>query len=203
MERILRDIRINLIIEGTSEIMHLFIAREALDPHLQLSFDMILPGRPLRVRARTAVKAARFYAVWYPSQWIPPMPFSAPEGVPSQLRGHWTFVQRASKRLARTLFHQMVIYRQKLDKRQALLFRLVDIGVDLFGMSASISRASRMKEEGTENVVELADLFCTYARRRIRANFANLNIPEDWKSYKVTQEILKGGYPWLEEGIVR
>ncbi len=203
-ERILRDTRINLIIEGTSEIMRLFIAREALDPHIQLAFDMILPHRTLPQRLKAFVRAACFYTWWYPKQWIPVLGLSVPEGVPPALRGHWVSVQRNSRRLARGLFHRMMVHQQKLEKRQALLGRVVDIGVDLFTMSATISRATWMAKSGSSgNAVELADLFCVHARRRIKANFLNLDIPEDRKNYLVAQEVLKGGYTWLEEGIVK
>jgi hypothetical protein len=199
VERIFRDLRINLIIEGTSEIMRLFIAREALDPHIQLAFDIILPGRSSGQRLKAALRAGRFYALWYPKQWIPPLPLDGMKRLPSSLLGHWVFIERTSRRLSRVLFHQMVKYQQRLEKKQMLLFRLVDVGVELFAMACTVSRAARLKEA---NAVELADLFCDHARRRIHNSFRALCAAEDAKGYRVAQELLKGKYAWLESGIV-
>ena len=197
VERAFRDMRINRIIEGTSEVMHLFIAREALDPHISLAFDMILPGRRLGQRVSTALRAALFYAAWYPRQWLPALGHT-PAAIPAPLQDHWRFVQAASRRLARTLFHAMLRYQQGLEKRQLVLFRLVEVGVDLFAMAATISRAAMLKEDA----VALADLFCLEARRRIDQRLAQPDLPTDRAGYRVAQDVLAGRCAWLESEIV-
>ena len=213
VERIFRDARINRIIEGTSEIMRLFLAREALDPHIQLAFDMILPKYPLRHRLEAAVRAGAFYTLWYPRQWLPVLGAGAPADLPGRLRGHYAFLRAQSRRLARGLFHQMIRHQQRLEKRQMVLFRLVDVGVDLFAMGASISRAASLirglSPKGTvpalsaEGPVELADLFCRFARRRVLENLSRPDRAEDRQNYRVAQGLLRGEYAWLEAGIVQ
>jgi alkylation response protein AidB-like acyl-CoA dehydrogenase len=201
VERILRDSRINTIFEGSSEIMRLFIAREALDRHLQAAGDLVDPRAPLRRRIAAAPRMLAFYAGWYPSRWLgwgrwPRFSAFGP------LAGHVRFVDRESRRLARAIFHAMVRFGPGLEKKQATLFRAVDAGADLFAMSAALARAQSLRgrmDPRSASVRELCDLFCRGARRRIRARFRALSSNDDARTYRCARRVLAGEHGWLEE----
>jgi hypothetical protein len=204
VERIMRDFRINLIFEGSSEIMHLFIAREAVDKHLQVAGDVVMPGKALGQRLAGLVRSALFYGWWYPSRWIgwSIWPKYAEFG---SLAPHVRFVARSARRLARGVFHAMLRFGPKLELRQGVLFRLVDVGAELFAMAATCSRAAHLvREDPTAgaHAMRVADVFCRQARGRVRAKFQGLWRNEDVQTYNVAQEVLKGEHIWLERGMV-
>jgi len=204
VERIMRDMRINLIFEGSSEIMRLFIAREAVDTHLKLAGALIDPAVPMGQKIRTLVRSGAYYAYWYPRLWLgwgrPPRYSEF-----GPLAGHLRFVNRASRHLARTLFHCMIRFGPKLEKRQAVLGRLVEIGAELLAISASCARAHQMvrKDPANRGPIELADLFSQQARRRVEERFDRVFDNDDVPTYRVAQEVLKGRHAWLEDGVVR
>jgi hypothetical protein len=115
------------------------------------------------------------------------------------------FVNRSARRLGRAVFHSMVRFGPKLEKRQAVLGRLVDIGAELLAIAATCSRAQAMVAEnpGDQSPVELADAFSRLARRRVKASFRGIWSNEDVRIYRVAQNQLAGKYEWLEQGIVR
>jgi alkylation response protein AidB-like acyl-CoA dehydrogenase len=190
VERIMRDFRINLIFEGSSEIMHLFIAREAVDKHLQVAGDVVMPGKTPAERLAGLVRSAGFYGWWYPTRWLGwgLWPRYAEFGT---LARHVRFVERSCRRLARGVFHSMVRFGPKLELRQSVLFRLVDVAAELFAMAATCSRATPLRTGpvGRARAVKLADLFCKQARRRVRSKFNGLRRNEDVPTFKFAQEI--------------
>ncbi len=203
VERILRDMRINLIFEGSSEIMRLFIAREAVDTHLKLAGDLIDPKAPTGKKIHALVKSGAYYAFWYPKLWLGlgAVPTYSEFG---PLAKHLRFANRASKKLARTLFHCMIRFGPKLEKRQAVLGRLVEIGAELLAISAACARAQAMvrKDPSNRGPVILADVFSRQAKRRIRERFARVFDNDDVATYKVAQQVLRDEHTWLERGMV-
>jgi alkylation response protein AidB-like acyl-CoA dehydrogenase len=201
IERAMRDYRINLIFEGTSEIMRLFIAREAVDKHFDTAFPIVNPESTLKQRLAALGSAAPFYATWYPARWLASIR-PASYGEFGALSRHLRFADRMTNRLGRSIFHAMVRFGPKLERRQMVLFRAVDIGADLYAMAASCVRARMLAKRGQPEAQRLADVFCREARRRIRRNFAELFGKTDGAVYRLAQEVLRGEHAWLEAGIV-
>ncbi|MEM7050034.1 MAG: acyl-CoA dehydrogenase family protein [Acidobacteriota bacterium] len=205
VERVMRDYRINKIFEGSSEIMHLFMAREAVDKHLQVAGDLIDPKKSVAEKAAALPNMGAFYGTWYPTRWLGWGHYPRYEEF-GRLAGHLRFVERSSRKLARQVFHGMVVHQAKLQNKQAFLFRLVDIANELFAMAASVCRAQALSQQASRdarNAIELADLFCRTSRRQIKQLFRDLWSNDDSRKYSVAMRVLKGHHKWIEEGIIR
>ncbi|MFE5139193.1 acyl-CoA dehydrogenase family protein [Streptomyces fagopyri] len=206
-EQILRDLRINRIFEGSTEIMHLLIAREAVDAHLSVAGDLIDPDKSLSDKAKAGANAGVFYAKWLPKLVAGPgqLPRSYSEfqhGV--DLSPHLRYVERSARKLARSTFYAMSRWQGRMETKQGFLGRIVDIGAELFAMSAACVRAELMRTEGEHGreAYQLADAFCRQSRVRVDELFGRLWTNTDELDRRVVKNVMSGTYTWLEEGVV-
>ena len=202
VERAMRDMRINLIFEGSSEIMHLFMAREAVDKHLEVAGALVDPKVPVGRKLAALPKVGVFYAGWYLGLWLRAL--TAPRfGELGPLARHLRFVERSSRKLAREIFHAMLVFRAGAERKQAFLFRLVDIANELFAMAASVSRAQALRKAGRPEAgkaARMADHFCLRARREVRGLFDALWSNDDATAYAMGRAVLAGEHAWMEQG---
>ncbi|MER5807774.1 acyl-CoA dehydrogenase family protein [Streptomyces sp. NPDC002033] len=208
-EQMLRDLRINRIFEGSTEIMHLLIAREAVDAHLSVAGDLIDPDKALAEKAKAGARATGFYARWLPKLATGPgqVPGTYREFHPGghpDLATHLRYVERGARRLARSTFLAMARWQGRMETKQGFLGRIVDIGAELFAMSAACVRAEHLRATGEHGreAYQLADAFCRQSRLRVEELFGRLWSNTDDLDRKVVEGVLGGTYTWLEEGVL-
>jgi alkylation response protein AidB-like acyl-CoA dehydrogenase len=205
VEQMVRDLRINRIFEGSSEIMRLLIAREAVDAHLTAAGDLANPKADLRQKAKAAAGASGFYAKWLPQLVVGEGQRPTAYREFGKLATHLRLVERCSRKLARNTFYGMARWQADLEKKQGFLGRIVDIGAELFAMSAVCVRAEAQRVadpvEG-EHGYQLADAFCRQAGMRVEALFDALWTNTDGADVELARNVLKGRYGWLESGIL-
>jgi alkylation response protein AidB-like acyl-CoA dehydrogenase len=208
VERFLRDSRINTIFEGSSEIMRLFVAREMLDPHLKVAAPVLNSQLPPSRRLRAALSALWFYCRWYPRQYFPSGWFQGWNLKPPVPAAHVRYAARTSRKLARMIFHALLRHGPKLEQEQLLLGRFVDIGAELFAITAVCSRAEQLIRENKNPdehapLLKLVDYFCHAAQARIKQKFHGIHHNEDHSGYACAREILTGQLDHLTAGVVR
>ncbi len=115
------------------------------------------------------------------------------------LAEHARYVEKASRKLARSIFYLMGRYQASLEQKGHLLGRVVDIGAELYAISAAITYATTLD---TDEARELADLFAHQAHRRADKLFHELWANDDADNYTAAQKVLDGRYTWFEADVL-
>ncbi|MDP1834367.1 MAG: acyl-CoA dehydrogenase family protein [Chlamydiales bacterium] len=202
VERILRDCRINTILEGSSEIMKLFLAREAMDPHIKKLGPLLSDKLTGTDRYIQTGKLGREYAWWYLKQIFSSWHAPSYDDL-GDLAVHYKFISKTAPKLARTLVFYMAKYQQQLEHKQLLLGRLMEIGTDLFVMAATCSYAiNQAKKLGNKDPIDLADFFCEVTSRDILQRFDSLTDNDDEAGNDIAARVIHNDFTWLEKGII-
>jgi alkylation response protein AidB-like acyl-CoA dehydrogenase len=210
IERMMRDCRINTIIEGTSDIMKLFLAREALDPHLRRAKDLLMPSTPIGKKGLAAVRLGGHYGWWYPTQVVGArLSGRLRFGSQDLLSAHERVIDRNSHRLAACMFAAMVRHGPKLERRQDVLGNLMLIGTELTAMAATCAHARRLIAQGeggvdttSDGAEKLASVFCDGAAERIDGMFRAIRRSDTRAVNTLSRSVMAGEHEWLERGVI-
>jgi hypothetical protein len=99
----------------------------------------------------------------------------------------------------------MIRYGPALEKKQSVLFRLVEVGAELLAISAACSRAMVLvkRDPANRGPIAMADVFSRQSRRKVRQLFGSVFDNDDGRTYRLAREVLEDKHLWMEEGMVR
>src|SRR5262249_34040062 len=92
----------------------------------------------------------------------------------------------------------------KLERRQMILGRLVEIGTELFAMTAACAKVMAVEKQnpGESGPRELADLFCPEAKLPIHPYFDGVAVTAGVAEGKVAANVWDHQFEGVEKGIM-
>jgi hypothetical protein len=204
IEQLVRDAEMYRIGEGATDILRPFVAREGLNMHLELVGRLFNERTTGVHRLIELQRLVRFYVPWYMSQWRGGRLLSRPEFHHPNVRSKLIFVERASRRLARTIFYAMLLHRQALRDDQGRQNRIEMIGEDLLVIATTALYAETQEQTAAHpEVWELAEECFREAKQRVERDIKGLIRNQDTVIAAVGGKALSGRYPSLISGIIR
>ena len=203
IEQLVRDAEMYRIGEGATDVLRPFVAREALNMHLERARDYFDDRMTAARRLTEIARLIKFYVPWYASRW---MPRRLPVGTlfrDPHVRSHLLFVERASRRLARAVFYTMLWLRQALRDDQGRQNRIEAVGEDLLLIAVtSLYAEEQQRTAGQTEVWDLAQEVFGQARSRVTQQIRELIFNHDTPLTIVGRKALSGSYPSLSKGII-
>ncbi|MGE5711398.1 MAG: acyl-CoA dehydrogenase family protein [Nitrospira sp.] len=199
--RMLRDARINLVWEGTSEILRIWMAREALSPYIEKGIAFLQGSSSQRA------EASLYYTRMALRSCLPPLHLGDASALFGKDNAQWVrFIESCSRSLTRATLAATLRHRQSLHHKQLLLRHLVDDSLLLFPMAATLWYASQPEMRLKPGIRELATYFCQDMQEKLYpAPSPTTRIrghKKDKSVFNLARKIMQGEYAWLEEGIV-
>jgi acyl-CoA dehydrogenase family member 9 len=186
-ERVVRDVRINRIFEGTNEILRLYVGLTGMQKPGEFLQGL---GKELANSLNDPIKGfglLRDYGMRKVRQTLPygrTQITKAHESMRKQVAN----VEDAVQELAALTESVLRRHGRQIVEKQFATGRLADVAIDLMAMVAVIARTSaliqRLGIEKCENELNMALAFCTDAHHRVHQNFhaASHNNDEELKS---------------------
>ncbi|XP_013113630.1 very long-chain specific acyl-CoA dehydrogenase, mitochondrial [Stomoxys calcitrans] len=188
LERVMRDLRIFRIFEGTNDILRLFVALTGIQyagshlKELQKAFK-----NPAANLGLIFKEASRRAASTVGMGGIDLSPFVAP-----QLTASAKEAGECIDIFGKTVETLLVKYGKNIIHEQNVLNRLADAAIDIYSMVVTLSRSTRAvneKLETADHEVQLTKAWCYLANERCRTNLKHATSSSHIQSYKELSDI--------------
>ena len=196
-QRYLRDGRVNMIFEGTNEILRMFITLAGVQERGQYLKKI---GKALKGPIKGFGLLTDYAAGWVKDRVVTEKIRNVHSSLDQSKVQFETWARNFHFAAERFIMHhgKNIIYREMRQER------LADAAIDLFGMIATISRVdSLIQDKGVENCgneIKICNTYCSQAWRRVRRNLLMMDNNNDRVLCEISDFMVEEGkYPFETE----